>query len=306
MNPLVRALLAGFLALAATGSAPADAKVRVMTTVFPLKEFAAAVAGDRGEVELLLPPGAGPHTWQPRPGDVRRLAECDLLIYIGADLEPWLPGMIKALPGGGVRTLEATAGLTLLETPGEEDEEEAGHGHDAMDPHVWLDFGLDAEIVRKIADELSLLDPPGRAAFRENAEKLIARLEAIDSKYRSGLAGCRGRDIVLAGHGAFGYLARRYGLAQTALYGLSPDAQPRPQDLMKAVDYCRERGIRAIFFENSVSPDLSKSLAREIGASILVLRSGHNLTRDEIRQGLGFFEVMEENLRSLREGLGCK
>lgn len=305
MDPLVRALLAGFLALAATGSAPAAEKVRVLTTVFPLKEFAAAVAGDRGEVELLLPPGAGPHTWQPRPGDIRKLAECDLLIYIGANLEPWLPGMIKALPGGGARTLEATAGLTLIEAPGEEVEEAAGHGHGAMDPHVWLDFGLDAEIVRKIADELSLLDPPGAAAFRENAQKLIARLEAIDAKYRSGLAGCRGRDIVLAGHGAFGYLARRYALTQTALYGLSPDAQPRPQDLMQAVDHCRERGIRAIFFENSVSPDLSKSLAREIGARILVLRSGHNLTRDEIRQGLGFFEIMEENLKNLVDGLGC-
>jgi zinc transport system substrate-binding protein len=125
-------------------------------------------------------------------------------------------------------------------------------------------------------------------------------------KFRDGLASCRGRDIVLAGHGAFGYLARRYGLVQTALYGLSPDAQPRPVDLMKAVEFCRQKGVRTVFFENSVSPALSKTLAREIGGRVLVLHAGHNLTRDEQDRGVGFFTLMEENLNSLRDGLGCR
>ncbi|MBE3111921.1 MAG: zinc ABC transporter substrate-binding protein [Acidobacteria bacterium] len=306
MKSLRRVLLASTLALAAAGSAPLEAKVRVMATVFPLREFAAAVAGDRGEAELLLPPGAGVHTWQPRPGDIGRLAACDLLVYIGANLEPWLPGLLKALPGGKIRALEVTAGLRLLETAADD---ERGHGegaHEQLDPHVWLDFELDTRIVRKIADELSRIDPEGRSEFTENADKLTARLLALDVKFRDGLAACRGRDIVLAGHGAFGYLARRYGLVQTALYGLSPDAQPRPLDLMKAVDFCRRKGVRTIFFENSVSPDLSRTLAREISGRVLVLHAGHNLTRNEQDRGLGFFELMEENLTSLRDGLGCR
>ncbi len=306
MKSLRRVLLASTLALAATGSVPLEAKVRVMATVFPLREFAAAVAGDRGEAELLLPPGAGVHTWQPRPGDIVRLAACDLLVYIGANLEPWLPGLLKALPGGKIRALEVTAGLSLLETAADD---ERGHGegaHEQLDPHVWLDFELDAQIVRKIADELSRIDPAGRPEFTENAARLTARLLELDGKFREGLAACRGRDIVLAGHGAFGYLARRYGLVQTALYGLSPDAQPRPLDLMKAVDFCRQKGVRTIFFENSVSPDLSRTLAREIGGRVLTLHAGHNLTRDEQDRRMGFFELMEENLNSLRDGLGCR
>ena len=306
MKSLRRVLLASTLALAAAASAPLAAKVRIMATVFPLGEFASAVAGDRGETELLLPPGAGVHTWQPRPGDIGRLAACDLLVYIGANLEPWLPGLLKALPGGQVRTLEVTAGLSLLEAAADD---EHGHGegaHEQLDPHVWLDFDLDARIVLKIAEELSRIDPAGRPEFTENAARLTARLLELDVKFRDGLAACRGRDIVLAGHGAFGYLARRYGLVQTALYGLSPDAQPRPLDLMKAVDFCRQKGVRTIFFENSVSPDLSRTLAREIDGRVLVLHAGHNLTRDEQDRGIGFFELMEENLNSLRDGLGCR
>jgi zinc transport system substrate-binding protein len=298
--------MASTLALAAAGSASLEAKVRVMATVFPLREFAAAVVGDRGEAELLLPPGAGVHTWQPRPGDIGRLAACDLLIYIGANLEPWLPGLLKALPGGKVRTLELTAGLSLLEAA---DGDEPGHGagpDERLDPHVWLDFELDAHIVRKIADELSRIDPAGRPEFTANADRLAARLRELDLKFRDGLASCRGRDIVLAGHGAFGYLARRYGLVQTALYGLSPDAQPRPVDLMKAVEFCRKKGVRTVFFENSVSPALSRTLAREIGGRILVIHAGHNLTREQQERGVGFFALMEENLNSLRDGLGCR
>jgi len=146
----------------------------------------------------------------------------------------------------------------------------------------------------------------GRDEFRGNADKLAERLRGLDAEFREGLTGCPVRDLVLAGHGAFGYLARRYGLVQTALFGLSPDAQPRPQDLMKAVDLCRKKGIRTVFLENSVPPDLSRTLAREIGGRVLILHAGHNLTREQQDGGVGFFELMEENLKILREGLGCR
>jgi len=298
MIALPRILPTAVLSVLAVAPVGLAAKVRIMATVFPLREFAATVAGERGEVSLLLPPGAGVHTWQPRPGDIGRLAGADLLLYIGADLEPWLPGLLKALPGGRLRTLEASAGLSLLEAA-EKDE------HGALDPHVWLDFELDARIARKIAEELSRIDPDGRDEFQVNADKLAERLRGLDAEFRKGLSGCPVRDLVLAGHGAFGYLARRYGLVQTALFGLSPDAQPRPQDLIKAVDLCRQKGIRTVFFENSVPPDLSKALAREIGGRVLILHAGHNLTREQQDRGVGFFELMEENLKILREGLGC-
>jgi zinc transport system substrate-binding protein len=287
-------------------AAPLKAQVRVLASVLPLGEFAASVAGERGEVELLLPPGAGVHTWQPRPGDIRRLAAGDLLIYVGANLEPWLTGMLRAVPGGKVRTLEAGRGLVLMEEAGHHHDEEEGGHHEHLDPHIWLDFELDIQIVNRIAEELSAIDPDGREVFRSNADRLADRLRELDLKYREALAECRGRDIILAGHGAFGYLARRYGLVQRALYGLSPDSQPRPADLIRAVEHCREKGIKTIFFENSVPPDLARTLAREIGGQVLVLHAGHNLTKEQRARGDGFFDLMEENLKNLRNGLGCR
>ncbi len=276
-----------------------------MATVFPLREFAAAVVGERGEATLLLPPGAGVHTWQPRPEDIARLASCDLLLYIGSGLEPWLPDMLRAFPAGRIPTLEAAAGLAI---PGPDEDKERGRDHDhaALDPHVWLDFRLDQRIVDRIAAELARLDPAGGPEFAANAQRLKDRLLKLDAEFEAGLSGCRGKTIVLAGHAAFGYLARRYGLVQTALYGLSPDAQPKPKDLMKAVDFCRSKGIKTIFFESSVPRDLSETLAREIGGRVLLLQAGHTLTRDQQEKRIGFFELMEGNLAALREGLGCR
>lgn len=304
MRSVVR-VLAAVLFVSSAVASPAQERLRILATVLPLQEFAAAIAGDRADVGLLLPAGAGVHNWQPRPGDIARLAECDLLLFIGSGLEPWLPGLIKAMPGRRLNTLEAASSLSLHEH-GEEPGGEEEHDHGALDPHVWLDFELDLRIVDRIAQELSRLDPAGTSAFSANAGKLSARLTALDARFRDGLAGCRGKDLVLAGHDAFGYLARRYGLVQRALYGLSPDSQPRPRDIMTAVDFCKEKGIRTIFFENSVPSDLSRTLAREIGGRVLVLHAGHNLTRGQQDRGVGFFELMEENLASLRDGLGCR
>jgi len=308
MRVLGRVISAVLLAAALAGAAPVPGKkLKILATVFPLKEFAATIAGDRGEAALLLPSGAGVHTWQPRPGDIARLAECDLLLYIGSGLEPWLPGLLKAFPPGRVRTFEAAAGLAVAGAH-EDGAEEAGeeHEHGPLDPHVWLDFELDRRIVGRLADELTKLDPEGGPVFAANAGRLDARLKDLDARFRDGLSACRGRDLLLAGHGAFGYLARRYGLVQTALYGLSPDAQPKPRDLMRAIEFCRAKGIKTVYFENSVPADLSRTLAREIGGRVLVLHAGHNLSRDEQDRGIGFFELMDENLANLRAGLDCR
>jgi len=305
--PIIRRAALLVLAAALAGPALAAGRVTVLTSVFPLQEFAAAVLGDRGESGLLLPPGASVHNWQPRPGDVLKLASADLFISVGAGLEPWLEDVLKSVPPGRLRLLEVSRGLALLPAgAGDPGEEAQGHAHGASDPHLWLDFGLDRAVVEKIVAALSEIDPAGAASFRRNADALEDRLKLLDARFSEALKGCAGRTFVVAGHAAFGYLAKRYGLVQKALYGLSPDAQPRPRQMMDVVDFCRREGLRTVFFETSVPPDLARTLAAEIGGRVLVLHAGHSPTRDQVMNRVGFFDMMEQNLRNLREGLGCR
>jgi len=274
-----------------------------MTTVFPLLEFARAVAGDRGEVSLLLPPGADVHTWQPRVSDMERFTASDLLVFIGADLEPWLADILRSVSRPGLRTLEMTRGLALLS---DKDKSLASADIHELDPHVWLDFGLDQVIVDRIQEMLSAIDPTSDGYFKQGAAFYKDKLQKLDAKYRDRLSHCGQKTFIFGGHSAFAYLARRYHLEQIPVYGLSPDAAPTPRQLVEVISLAKKYRIKTIFFETNVSDKLARLIAREVGADTSLLYPGHNLTGEQWRSGLTFLDLMERNLESLRYGLGCQ
>jgi len=294
---IVRAAAAVFV-LAAAGlaaSPPPEAKVKIMATIFPLQEFARAVGGDLAETRLLIPPGAEIHSWQPRVSDIKTLAtELGLFLYIGPSLEPWAEGLLKGVARPGLKVLEAGRGLDLIRG----DEE-------AFDPHIWLDFTQDLVIVDRIAAELAGLRPASAAFFRANAEAYKAKLRALDDRYTNALRGCRGRLLLVGGHAAFGYLARRYGLVQTAVYGASPDAAPAPRIMVGIVARAKAGGVKTVFYEPTTGDRMARVLAGEIGAKVRFLYPGHNLPRSSVA-GLTFLEMMNRNLEVLTDGLGCR
>ncbi len=284
-------------------------RLRIVTTIFPLQEFARSVAGESAEVTLLLPPGAGVHTWQPRASDILRLHSAHLIISIGGGLEPWLTDILRSLPLPKPDILAAAEFLPLLDDKHDHSEEKEAREEKkgiSFDPHVWLDFQLDQIIVSRIAEAMGRLDPNHALLYRKNSDDVIARLAELHRKYEQGLRSCRQRILFLAGHAAFGYLASRYGLEQVSLYGLSPDAEPPPSRMMAAIRWAKEKGIGAVFTEANTNDRMGKVLARETGAKLMVLNPGSSPTRKDLSSGRTFFDIMEENLRTLRKGLGCE
>jgi zinc transport system substrate-binding protein len=295
--------LAGWLLSFGVQKPSVRPKIKIMTTVLPLLEFVRAVAGDRGEVSLLLPPGAEVHTWQPRVSDMEKFVAMDLLVFIGADLEPWLADILRSVSRPGLRTLEVTRGLGLLS--GHDKSLPRAEIHE-MDPHVWLDFGLDQVILDQIQKRLSEIDPENAAYFERGAASYKEKLQRLDAKYQDRLSRCRQKTFIFGGHSAFAYLARRYHLEQIPVYGLSPDAAPTPRQLVDVIGLARKHDIKTIFFETSVSDKLARLIAREVGAGTSLLYPGHNLTKEQWRSGMTFLSLMEKNLESLRHGLACE
>ncbi len=117
---------------------------------------------------------------------------------------------------------------------------------------------------------------------------------------------CPDRVLLLAGHEAFGYLARRYHLEQVSLSGLSPDAEPTPRAVVAVVEMARKRRLGSVFREAGESPKLAELLAGEIPAEVFVLNTGANISRQELASGTTFLDLMRKNLISLRQGLGCE
>ncbi len=281
-----------------------------MTSIFPLREFAQAVLGDRGTVDLLLPPGAEIHSWQPRPSDLVKLSSADLFVYIGAELEPWAEDILRSVRSPQLKIVEASRGLFLLGREGESETHEhtfsPAQSHEVHDPHVWLDFENDERIVDTIEKELMEIDPDGKEIFLRNGLLYKQKLRSLDEKYRKVLDFCNQRTIVLGGHGAFRYLARRYNLKQISLYGLSPDSKPTPSQLIEVIDFVKDKKIKSIFFEQSVSRDLAEVIARETGARTLMLNPGASFPSDKRDSDVSFLSIMERNLESLRDGLNCR
>ena len=208
----------------------------VITTIFPLTEFAQAVGGDRVKVTQLLPPGAEAHTWEPKPSDIVKLSRADVFICIGAEMEPWVSGILKTIENQKLIIIEASQGLSLLradqaDAGGEKHHHSNESTHGRFDPHFWLNFDYDQKIVDKIAGVLSKRSPAGSGYYRKNAEAYKAKLRDLDLRYRKDLGKCNSKEIILGSHAAFGYLVKQYGLTQIPLYGISPNAEPTPKKM---------------------------------------------------------------------------
>jgi zinc transport system substrate-binding protein len=275
------------------GAPAAKEKLKVVTSFYPLYDFASHVAGDRAEVSSLIPPGIEPHDWEPTPGDATRARDADVLIINGAGFEGWAAGI------GAKMLVTTTEGLNL--GPAQKDEQ----GHVGVNPHVWLDPVLAKHQVDVMRAAFARADPANAGYYDENAKKFSAELDALDSSIRQELASCKKSDFV-SFHDAFKWFAERYGLVQHSIQGVSPEGEVLPQKIQETVKLARSLGIKVIYSEDLVDHRLSDVIASEIpGAKVLVLSPVEGVSSAERAAGIGYMEKMKENVANLKEGLEC-
>lgn len=298
-----------------------EGKVNVVTTFYPIYEFAQEIGGEDINVINLLPVGVEPHDWTPRSQDIINTSKAQLFLYNGAGLEGWVPNFLKGLDSSSkVEAVKVSQGIDLIMTDEDdghnhggdndvdhehEDEDHAeDHNSDASednlhtDPHTWVSPKSAIIMARNIKDSLQAVDPEHKDGYEERYNKLAERLQALDTKFEEELSKLPNHKIVVS-HQAFSYLARDYGLEQHAIMGLSPDAEPRGQDIVKLSKMVKEEGIRYIFFEELVSDKLAKTLAAEAGVSTMVLNPVEGLTEEQAKNGDNYFTLMEKNLQNL-------
>jgi len=285
-------------------SASARPRIKILTTVFPLMEFAREVARERGGVGLFLPPGAEVHTWQPRFSDMEKLSRADVFVYIGQGLEPWAVDVLRSVRRPGLKVLEIGRDLPLLRD-GQEGLSR-GHESESLDPHLWLDFEIDEILVGRIQSLLTEIEPDQADVFARGASAYKEKLKRLDGDYRKAFEQCELNAFIFSGHAAFGYLARRYHLRQISAYGMSPDSTPTPKDLARIIEMAGQLRVPTIFYETGAGPKLARQIAASIGADVLPLNPGHTLTKRELDSGTTFLDLMRMNLENLRHGLHCR
>ena len=277
-------------------------KIKVVATIFPAYDLVRAIGGEHVRVSMLVPPGVEPHAYEPKPEDMYSIAGADLFVQVHRSMEPWADRVVS---GTGLKPPRVVVAAASIKLKHEEAATADVHEHRHGDPHVWLDPTRYAVMADEVGQALAGVDPARTADYKAAAAKYKEQLADLDRRFSAGLASCVGRVVPHAGHAAFTYLAERYGLTYLPLMESSSDAEPSPSRMAAMVRRIRESNGRAVFTEELVSTRLADALAVETGVRLFRLHGGHNLSKDELARGVNYIGLMEQNLRSLREGLGC-
>lgn len=302
--------------------------LKVYASVYPMYDFAKKIAGDKLDVEMLMPQGTEPHGWEPDTDTIKNLENADMLIYNGAGLEDWTDKVIDSLSNKNLKVVEASEGVELIKSSHnheeeehdhegaeenhnheaaennhnheahEEDHEHEGHHHGPMDPHVWISPKNAKIEMENIKNALVELDKENADYYESNYEKYAKMLDELDAKYKEKLAALPNKTIVVS-HEAYGYLCKDYGLNQLGIKGVNAETEPDAKKMAEIISYIKENKITTIFTEELIDPKVSKIIADETGCVVKVLSPIEGLSEEQIKNKEDYFSIMEENLENL-------
>ena len=283
-------------------------KVQVAAAFYPLEFVAERVAGDLAEVTPLTKPGAEPHDLELSINQTAALQSADLILTEHG-FQPAVDDAVEQDVKGEVVDVEKVVELRKAEEEGHEDEhaedEEAAedeHAHGETDPHFWHDPLLMAQYAEGVRDALVEADPDNAETYEANAKSLTDDLTKVDEEFKTGLAQCKIKDVVVS-HDAFAYLDK-YGLEFESIAGLTPDAEPNPAQLAEIGEHAKEHGVTTIFSERLVSTALADTLADDLGLKTAVLDPIEGLSADT--EGEDYLSLMRQNLDALKAANGCQ
>ena len=310
------------LSTAALGLAaePAPHVPVVVTANTILDDLVRQVGGDQVSTRCLVRAGADPHSFEPRPSDVKQLSSADVLVVNGLELEP---AVLKLAENCGFcgEIVVASAGITprtggcehsSLGTPSSSSAPEPAPAqskipsaiphsaipHSAIptpqspDPHAWQNPRNVAVYVANIRDALTRAFPAASTGYQTRAAAYLTELTELDRWAREQIATIPpARRRLVTSHDSLGYFAEAYGLEPIPVGGLSTATEPNARDVAAIIDLIRREQVPAVFFELTSNP----KLVRQIGADAGV-RLAEPLFTDSLGAGETYLTAMRTNV----------
>ena len=273
--------------------------MKIVTSFYPVYSMVKAVSGDLNDVRMIQS-SSGIHSYEPSANDIAAIYDADVFVYHSHTLESWAGSLDPSLQKSKVKVLEASEGMTLERVPGLEDMQ-AGDGIDEKtlyDPHTWLDPEKVAEEAQIIADKLSELDSANKDTYQKNAQNFSAKAHDLTKKYQPIFEKANQKTFVTQ-HTAFSYLAKRFGLNQLGIAGISPDQEPSPRQLTEIQEFVKTYKVKTIFTESNASSKVADTLVKSTGVSLKTL----NPLEADPQNDKSYLENLEENMAILAEEL---
>jgi zinc transport system substrate-binding protein len=257
-------LLFSLLVSSTLGAEP----LSVFVSLLPQQTFVERLGGPDVVVESLVKPGFSPHTYEPTPSQIARLAEADLFVGIGLPFESaWMERLRAANPNMWLLDLSDGIERRVMEA---HDHHHDHHAHDQaapaqagseLDPHLWTSPRLVRTMGERIAAVLTELDPAHASDYAARLATFQVDLEALDADIRAQLNGLKHRRFMVY-HPAWGYFADVYGLTQIPIE--LDGKEPGPRQLAALIDQARKQNVKVIF----VQPQFSRKAAEQVARAI--------------------------------------
>jgi zinc transport system substrate-binding protein len=277
------------------GGAPEDARPVVVASIYPIGDLVRILAGDLVRVEVLLPAGASPATFDVTPRQLRDLQDGSLFLMIGGGLDEWVARLSE---GGGRHTpaVRLSDGIPLLE----------GGGHEGSgNPHVWLDPILVRDLLLpKMEEALVRVAPDGAVLIDLRTRLLSDSLTQLDQEIRAALEPLK-RRAFLSTHAAWSYFALRYGLDEVGVIHSHPGQDPSSREMANLLEEAREHQIDCLFIEPQLGEVAARALATELSLPTCMLDP---LGGPGVPDRDGYFQLLRFNtgqfVRGLQGGTG--
>ena len=266
---------------------------RFVATIQPLGMILNELTSGSAQVHILLPAGASPHTYEPKPSDASAAEQALALFYVAESLDRWA----TALPARErISVLEMVPPVDRLSS-GEHGHDHDEHDHAETDPHFWSDPRVVRTLLAPLAEQLARLDPAHAVQYRANAAAMTARMTALDAELRALLAPVRGKGVILF-HPSLDYMLHRYEIKLLGVIVASPGKEPSARYLQQIGSLAQTSGARALFTEPQLARRPAEIIAENTGCRLYELDPNGGI---EGRRTLE--ELLLYNARVLREAL---
>ncbi len=276
-----------------TSKSGTSGKLQVVATMFPMADLARQAGGDLVEVTMLLPAGASPHTFEPTPEQVRRVATADVFVENGLGVDFWAETLLSSAQNPNMIKVVATDSIQ----PSQLIADTLDPGN--YNPHVWNDPSLAQLELAAIRDAFIQADPANEGRYTANAAAYDQQLADLVPAINAELANLKSRDLVTF-HNGFAYFARAFDLNQAAVIAEFPGTEPTPSYLQQVVTTIRTLSVPAVFAEAEFNPQAAQLIAQESGATVYTIdpEGGADPALDTL------VKLLQSNAGVIRQGLG--
>ncbi|ADK16814.1 metal ABC transporter substrate-binding protein [Clostridium ljungdahlii] len=268
-------------------------KIQVVVSFNAMREFAEAVGKDKVEVKTVIPNGVEPHEYEPKAKDLEDLNKAKVFVYNGLGMESWVDKSLKVINNKQLVVVEASKGFESIKNTDEGEIKEHGQN----DPHAWVSLkGAEFE-AKNIKEALVKADPSNKDYYEKNYKDFSTQLNSLYNDYKKKFDTVTNKNFV-TGHAAFAYLCRDFGLKQNSVEDVFAEGEPTTKKMEELINYCKQNKIKTIFVEDMVSPKVSDTLAKEVGAKVQKI-----YTIESKEDNKDYIQSMKSNLELIYNSL---